>query len=71
MNGARSFSYSEYEVRKVLKVFGWTMASAVVALLISLTGAIDFPKEYAFLVPVINTVLYAIAELISDNRLQV
>ena len=71
MSGAKRFSYSEYEAKKVLKVFGWTMASAFVALLLSLVQVVDFPTEYVFLVPFINTVLYAIAELIRDNSAQV
>lgn len=67
MNGAEKFFYSEYEVKKVLKVFAWTMASAIVALLISLMKIVEFPIEYAFIVPIINTVLYALSELVKDN----
>lgn len=67
MNGAPSFKFGEEEARKALKVFGWSMASAFVALAISLTGALELPGEYAFIVPIVNTVLYAVKEFISDN----
>jgi uncharacterized membrane protein len=68
MNGAARFQWSEHELKKVFRVFGWTIASAVVALLISLVGIIDVPAEYAFIVPIINTVLYALKEFLADNR---
>ena len=67
MSGAPAFRFSEAEGRKAMKVFGWSMASAFVALALSLTGALEFPGEYAFVVPIINTVLYALKEFISNN----
>lgn len=62
------FRFGEEEARKSLKVFGWSMGAAFVALAISLTGALELPGEYAFVVPIINTVLYALNEWIKDNR---
>lgn len=62
------FKFGEEEARKALKVFGWSMGSAFVALLLSLTGALELPADYAFIVPIINTVLYMIKEWITDNR---
>lgn len=62
------FKFGEEEVRKSLKVFGWSMGAALVALAISLTGALELPGEYAFIVPIVNTVLYALNEWIKDNR---
>lgn len=67
MNGAPRFVLSEFEGKKALKVFGWSVGSAFVALLLSLVGAIEFPPEYAFVVPVINSVLYLAKEWIADN----
>lgn len=67
LGGAR-FQIKEKEVSKIVKVFGWTVASAVVAMLIQLTGVIELPMEYAFIVPVINTALVALSEWIADNR---
>lgn len=68
MNGAPSLKWNTYEVKKALKVFGWTMGSAVVTLLLTLVGALDIPSQYIFIVPIVNSVLYAIKEVISDNQ---
>lgn len=61
------FKFGEEEMRKSLKVFGWSMGAAFVALAISLTGALELPGEYAFIVPIINTVLYMLKEWIANN----
>ena len=63
-----SMQFKQGELQKVLKVFYWTVASAVVALLLSLVNIIEVPAQYAFVVPVINTALYAVKEWIADNR---
>ncbi len=62
------FRFGEVEARKAFKVFGWSMLSAFVALLLSLVGALELPADYAFVVPIINTVLYALNEFVKDNR---
>jgi len=62
------FQFNEYEAKKALKVLGWSVGSAFVALLLTLVGVMEFPAEYAFIVPVINTVLYALQEFIKDNE---
>lgn len=62
------FQLDSVAVKKILKVFGWTMASAIVALLISLMGVIELPGEYALVVPIVNTILYALAEFIKENK---
>jgi hypothetical protein len=62
------FRFGEEEARKSLKVFGWSIASAFVALGLSLTGVLELPADYAFVVPIINSVLYAAHQYIKDNR---
>lgn len=64
----QSFNFGSEEAKNTLKVFGWTLASAVVVLLIDFVGMIDMPTEYAFVVPLANTILYALKEFIADNR---
>jgi hypothetical protein len=68
MNGAKSFRYSKIEVIRILKVFGWTMASALVALALQLMEVVELPAQYVFLVPAINFVLYALNEFITNNK---
>lgn len=62
-----AFSFNRENARRTLKVFGWTMAAAVVALLIDLVGVVEVPAQYAFIVPVVNTVLYAIKEYVTGQ----
>lgn len=62
------FKLDAVEARKIFKVFLWTMASAFVALAISLIGILELPTEYAFVIPFVNTILYALAEFIKDNQ---
>ncbi len=66
--GTKSFSFGSEEFKSVLKVFMWTVASAVVALITDWVGLIEIPAEYAFVVPLVNTVLYALKEWVADNR---
>jgi hypothetical protein len=61
------YRFGEEEARKSLKVFGWSIASAFVALGLSLVGALDLPADYAFVVPIINSVLYAAHQFIKNN----
>jgi hypothetical protein len=51
----------------ILKVFGWTVASALVAGLISLAGSLHVPAEYLFLLPLVNTALVAVHQYVKDN----
>jgi len=66
--GSKSFAIGSQEFVNILKVFGWTMASALVALLVDWFGLIEVPAEYAFVVPLVNTMLYSLKEWIADNR---
>lgn len=68
MEGKQPFSLGQKEVSNIFKVFAWTVGSALVAMLISLIGVIEVPVEYAFIVPMVNTALYALKEWIADNR---
>ena len=56
------------EYIKSLHVFGWTIASALIVLGLDLVQVIEFPVEYAFIVPIANTILYALKEFVADNR---
>lgn len=64
-----SFSFGSYEFSKTFKVFMWTVASALVVMGIDAVGMIDASSEYAFLIPIANTALYALKEWVADNSL--
>ena len=65
---SKSFSFNRDNAKKVYKVFLWTMASALVTLGISLLGVIEMPVEYVWIVPIVNTALYTIKQLVEDQR---
>lgn len=65
--GKKSLKFGKSEFQKSLKVFGWTVGSAVVVLLLDAVSLLEVPAQYAFIVPVINTVLYSVKEWFSDN----
>lgn len=59
---SKKFTVNKEEAIKILKVFGWTAGSAGIAMLIAMMEVVEFPIGYAFLIPLINTVLYAVKE---------
>jgi len=65
--GNKRFKFGSKEFSKALKVFGWTVASAVVVLLIDWVGEGTMPSQYVVYVPLVNTLLYGIKEWIADN----
>jgi len=65
--GSGSFQVDKPAGLHILKVFGWTIVSAAVALLLNLLGVVKFPPEYAFIIPIINTILVALQQFIVDK----
>lgn len=51
------YTLNKEDVIRMLKVLGWTLASTAVATLITLLAELEVPKEYTFLLPVVNTLL--------------
>lgn len=68
MDGAAKYKWSNYETKKTLQVFGWSLASALVTLAIGLLASADIPVEYALYIPAVNSVLYALKQFIADNQ---
>jgi hypothetical protein len=56
---SKRFTLSQKNTDDILKVAGWTIATAIVTALISIVGMIDFPIEYALVPAVINIILVA------------
>jgi len=65
--GSGNFQIDKPAGMHILKVFGWTIASAAVALLLNLLGVVKFPPEYAFVIPIINTILVALQQFVVDR----
>jgi len=62
------FSIDKENAKNIGKVFAWSAGSAFVAMLIALVGIVEVPVEYAVLIPLVNTMLYALKEWIEDQR---
>ena len=65
--GSSSLQLNSNEGSHILKVFLWTLASAAVVGLLSLIKVIDFPPQFLWAVPVVNTLLVALQSFIADN----
>jgi len=51
----------------ILKVLGWTLASALVSGLIIVVANLEVPAEYMFLIPIVNTILYSVQKFLADR----
>ena len=56
---SQPFSLDKTDGLHIAKVAGYTCASAVVVAALSLLKIVNVPPEYAFLVPLVNTLLVA------------
>lgn len=61
------FYLDKEDLYKIMKVFGWTVASAAVVFLLNLMQVVQVPSSYIWLMPLINTALVAIQRWIADN----
>lgn len=52
---------------RMLKVLAWSLASTIITVAIALSQEVVVPPEYAFLLPVINTLLVGIQSYLRDN----
>ena len=66
--GSKQYQLNSKDGLKILKVFGWVLASASVAFLIDLIPQIEVGANYAWLVPFINMALVSLKEFIKDNQ---
>lgn len=64
----KNFNFGVLEFKKVFKVFLWTGSAAFLVMIGDWINLVDFPAEYAFIVPIANTIIYALREFVADNR---
>jgi hypothetical protein len=64
---SKKYSLNIEDGLSILKVFGWVVASAVVAFTIDLIPSIEIGANYAWLVPMINTALVALKKFIQEK----
>lgn len=64
---AKRFSLDKKDLGDAGKVFLYSSISAIIAVGISVLAQIDFPKEYAVFIPVVNTALVALRDLLQEK----
>ena len=52
---------------KLLKVMAWSLASTIVTVLIAYSANVEVPMEYAFTLPVINTILVMVLKFVQGQ----
>jgi len=65
---SKRFRLNREETQSIFQVLLWSLGSALVVALIGIVQALDVPQEWLFLVPVANTVLYALREWFQGQR---
>ena len=53
---------------RMLKVMAWSLASTIVTVAIALLNETEVPMQYAFLLPVVNTLLVGVQSYLRDNK---
>lgn len=53
---------------RMLKVMAWSLASTIVTVAIAILNQTEVPMQYAFLPPVINTLLVGVQAFLRDNN---
>ena len=59
---SKRFTLNEADTQSIFKVLLWSLGSALVVALIGIVQALDVPQEWLFLVPIVNTALFALKE---------
>jgi len=65
---SKRFRLNREETQSIFQVLLWSLGSALVVALIGIVQALDVPQEWLFLVPVANTVLYALREWFQEQK---
>lgn len=52
---------------KLLKVMSWSLASTILTVLIAFSADVEVPMEYAFMLPVINTILVMVQKFVQGQ----
>ncbi|MHA1304231.1 MAG: hypothetical protein ACTSPI_11075 [Candidatus Heimdallarchaeaceae archaeon] len=61
------FKLNKEDLMNILKVLGWTIASAVVVALMDVVKAVEVPASVLWLMPAINSGLVALKKLLQNK----
>ena len=63
------FTLNKEDAIKILKVFGYSVASAGVVALGALWAKVQLPEAYFFMIPLVNTLLVTLQKFIESKPL--
>jgi len=66
-NASPRFRLNKEDGMGILKTLIWTVATALVVAMISLNGSMEYPTEWLFLAPVVNTLLVTVYKALKDK----
>lgn len=61
------YKLNQEDLAKILQTIAWTTASALIAAIIAAVQAIDVPEQWLFIVPVVNSLLYALHRFVKGR----
>jgi len=67
-NMSPKYKLNQEDGIRMLKVMAWSLASTIVTVAIAILNETEVPMEYAFLLPVINTLLVGVQSFLRDNK---
>lgn len=65
---SKRFQLNKEDLWKIAQVVLWSGLSAGIVSLIGLLEALEVPVQYTFLVPLVNTVLYAALKFVNGKK---
>jgi hypothetical protein len=65
---SKRFQLNKEDLIKILKVLGYSTASAVVGTLVVIIGDLDVAPQYLFLLPVVNSLLVSLQKFLTDSQ---
>jgi len=65
---SKRFQLNKEEWMKILRVFAWSVASALVAGLVAVLSSGDLPQQVLIYVPIANAFLYGVSKWLQDNK---
>lgn len=55
---SEKYSLNKQDITAIIKVLLWSGVSAIIASLIAVIGQLEVDAQYAFIVPIINSLLF-------------
>ena len=67
MEPSPKYSLNQADIIEMMKVMAWSLGATIVTVLLSFLNNTEVPPQYAFLLPVINSLLYSV-KLFLDGK---